>query len=162
MKVLNTSPTEATLCFLIRGDEVLLAEKQKKLGAGFLNGFGGKVESTDVSVEAANAREVEEENGVRVTNFKNVGAVTFHNPSEDNELKDMIVHMFVATEWDGEPMETDEMKKIAWYVIAELDYSKFLAGDRLFLPLILGGKSVRGAIWYNDDWSVRDSQIEEL
>jgi hypothetical protein len=32
--------TEATLCFPIRDDRVLLAEKQKKLGAGFLNGFG--------------------------------------------------------------------------------------------------------------------------
>ena len=30
--------TEATLCFPIRGDEVLVAQKQAKLGSGRLNG----------------------------------------------------------------------------------------------------------------------------
>lgn len=42
--IFNLNHTEATLCFPIRGNKVLLAEKQTKLGAGLLNGFGGKVE----------------------------------------------------------------------------------------------------------------------
>lgn len=154
--------TEATLCLLIRGDEVLLAEKQKKIGAGFLNGFGGKVEPDDRDIYDANVREVEEEIGIRVAAVRKVGEIVFHNHSDEDELKKMIVHIFTATEWDGEPTETDEMKKIAWYKVEELDYNKFLSADVLFLPQILSGKYVRGVIEYNNDWSVRTSNIDEV
>jgi 8-oxo-dGTP diphosphatase len=158
----NAEYTQAALCFPIRGDEVLLAEKQKKIGAGFLNGFGGKVESTDRDIFDTNFREVEEEIGIRVKTVQRVGEITFHNPSDDDELKKMIVHIFTASEWVGEPTETDEMKKIAWYKINELDFDKFLSADTLFLPQILGGKCIRGLIEYNDDWSVKSSKIEEV
>jgi len=154
--------TEATLCFPIRGDEVLLAEKQKKLGAGLLNGFGGKAESGDKSIDDTNTRETEEEIGIIIKTAKKVGEIAFRNPSIDDELKRMIVHIFTATEWDGEPEETDEMKKIAWYKIADLDYDRFLSADRLFLPQILEGKNVKGMIKYNDDWSVETSSIDEV
>lgn len=162
VEVSYANHTEAALCFPIRGDEVLLAEKQKKIGAGFLNGFGGKVEPDDRDIYNTNVREVEEEIGIRVTAVKKVGEIVFHNPSDYDELKKMIVHIFTATEWDGEPTETDEMKKIAWYKVEKLDYSKFLSADRLFLPHILGGKCVRGVIEYNEDWSVKTSHIDEV
>lgn len=161
-KVSNAEYTEATLCFPIRGDEVLLAEKQKKIGAGFLNGFGGKVEPDDRDIYDTNTREVGEEIGISLTIVKKVGEIAFHNPYEDDRLKKMLVHIFVATEWDGEPNETDEMKSVNWYKIEELDYNKLLSADRLFLPHILGGKCVRGVIEYNEDWSVKTSQIDEV
>lgn len=154
--------TEATLCFLIRGDEVLLAEKQRKLGVGFLNGFGGKVEDGDRNIHATNIRETEEEIGVNIKHANKVGEILFHNPSDDHELKNMLVHIFTATEWEGEPKETDEMKKIDWYTIASLDYNKFLSADRLFIPQILGGKCVQGVIDYNNDWSVKTFTINEV
>jgi hypothetical protein len=74
----------------------------------------------------------------------------------------MVVHILVATEWQGEPSETDEMKKIAWYKIANLDYDRFLPADRLFVPQVLGGKRIKGLIEYNDDWSVKTSSIYEV
>jgi 8-oxo-dGTP pyrophosphatase MutT (NUDIX family) len=151
--------TEATLCFPVRGDKVLLAEKQKKIGAGYLNGFGGKAEPGDADIFATNARETEEEIGIRIRKVHKVGEIIFHNPSDDDELKRMRVHVFIATDWSGEPTETDEMKKIAWHDIANLDFDKFLPADRLFLPQILAGHFVRGLIEYNDDWSVKASHI---
>jgi 8-oxo-dGTP diphosphatase len=154
--------TEATVCLPIRGDEVLLAEKQKKIGAGLLNGFGGKVEVDDKTIYDTNVRETEEEIGIKVKNPKKVGEIVFHNPSDDVQLKKMIVHFFTATKWDGEPMETEEMKQIAWYKVADLDYDRFLPADRLFMPQILGGKYVIGVIEYNDDWSVKTSSIDEV
>jgi len=154
--------TEATLCYPIRDDEVLLAEKQRKIGAGFLNGFGGRVEAVDKSLQDTNTRETEEEIGIRIKTAKKVGEVTFHNPSDEEELRKMVVHIFTATEWDGEPSETNEMKKIDWYKISSLNYNKFLPADRLFLPQILNGKCVKGLIEYNDDWSVKTSSIDEI
>jgi 8-oxo-dGTP diphosphatase len=154
--------TEATLCFPIRDGEVLLAEKQRKIGAGYLNGFGGRAEAIDRDLQETNTRETEEEIGIIIKNAKKMGEIAFHNPSDEDELKRMKVHIFTATEWDGEPTETDEMKKIAWYKIDCLDYDKFLPADRLFMPQILDGKSVKGFIEYNDDWSVKTSSIDEV
>jgi 8-oxo-dGTP diphosphatase len=154
--------TEATLCFPIRGSEVLLAEKQKKIGAGFLNGFGGKFEDADINIENTNTRETEEEIGIRIKDAKKMGEIIFHNPSDDQELRRMIVHVFTATEWDGEPKETNEMKKIAWYKIADLDYTKLLPGDNLFVPQVLSGECIKGLIEYNDDWSVKTSSINKV
>ena len=131
--------TEATLCFPIRDDEVLLAQKQKKIGAGLLNGFGGKAEINDKNIYDTNFRETKEEAGIRIKIAKKVGEIAFRNPSDDNELKNMRVHIFITTEWDGEPQETDEMKKIAWHKINDIDYDKFLSADRLFIPHILSG-----------------------
>ena len=73
----------------------------------------------------------------------------------------MRVHIFLADEWEGEPKETDEVKKLAWYDIDELDYAQFLAADRLFLPQIFRGECIRGEITYNDDWSVQSSHIQQ-
>ncbi|NTW62309.1 NUDIX domain-containing protein [Candidatus Saccharibacteria bacterium] len=152
--------TEATLCFLLRNDQVLLAEKQKKIGAGFLNGFGGKAEPGDQDIYDTNTREVEEEIGVRLLSAQKVGEVVFHNPYEDEDLRRMRVHIFTSDSWDGEPQETDEMKKIAWHAIESLDYERFLAADRLFLPQILGRQCIRGVVRYNDDWSVKSCDID--
>ena len=143
--------TQATLCYPIQNNQVLLEKKQKKLGAGFLNGFGGKTEPGDLDIFFTNARETEEEIGIKIKTAKKMGEIAFNNPSDDNELKNMMVHIFVATEWTGLPKDTDEMKKIKWYEIANLDYDKFLPADRLFLPQILNGICLRGLIEYNPD-----------
>jgi 8-oxo-dGTP diphosphatase len=154
--------TQATLCFPIKGDEVLLAEKQKKIGAGYLNGFGGKAEEIDVDIYDTNFREVNEEIKIRVRTVRKMGKIKFHNPSTENNLKHMMVHIFISTDWDGKPTETDEMKKIAWYKIKDLDYEKFLSADRLFIPQILAGKCMKGWVEYNDDWSIKDHEINEV
>jgi 8-oxo-dGTP pyrophosphatase MutT (NUDIX family) len=161
-ETIEVSYTQATLCFPIKGDKVLLAEKQRKIGAGFLNGFGGRAEAEDGSIYDTNTREIEEEIGIIIKTAKKMGEIAFHNPSDEDELKKMRVHIFTTTEWDGEPSETDEMKKIAWYKISSLDYDKFLSADRLFIPQILAGKCVKGLIEYNDDWSVKTYRIDEV
>lgn len=151
--------TEATLCFLIKDNQVLLAEKQRKIGAGRLNGFGGRADPEDKDIYETNRREVLEEIGVEITNAKKVGEIAFHNPSDDDILKKMIVHIFIADKWVGEPKDTDEMKRIAWYEIDKLNYDLFLSADRLFIPQILNGQYLKGKIEYNPDWSVKISKI---
>lgn len=155
-------PTDATLCFPVRDGQVLVAVKQKKIGAGLLNGFGGKAEPDDTNIAHTNTREVAEEIGITITKARKVGEVVFNNPYDDEELRVMRVHIFLADEWEGEPKETDEAKKLAWYDIDELDYTQFLAADRLFLPQIFRGECIHGEITYNDDWSVKASALEAV
>lgn len=154
--------TEATVCLPVYGDQVLLAEKQKKVGAGFLNGFGGKMELGDATLLATNARETQEEVGLTVTAAHKVAEITFHNPMKDETLNRIRVHFFIATEWLGEPVGTKEMRKPDWYDIASLDYERFLPADRLFMPHILTGSLIRGLIVYNDDWSIASTELTEV
>ena len=159
---MTDKPTEATLCFVVKDNKVLLARKQRKIGAGFLNGFGGKMEACDNDISETNIRETEEEIGIKIKQAQKVGEITFHNPSTDSSLRNMMVHIFIATKWSGEPIETDEMKKVAWYKINDLDFNDFLPADQLFVPQVLGEKCVKGLIEYNDDWSVKSSDIREV
>ncbi len=49
----------ATVCLLVKDDEVMLGIKTKKIGAGCRNGYGGGIEPDELIKEAA-IRELEE------------------------------------------------------------------------------------------------------
>jgi 8-oxo-dGTP diphosphatase len=147
--------------YLRRGDEILLAEKQKKIGAGKLNGVGGKLEPGETDFEAA-VRETKEEIGVRPTVFKKMAEITFHNCFDDETLQKMKVHTFIATEWKGEPTSTDEMKKPVWCKINDLPYEEMLPDDRYWLPLILSGKTIRAFFKFDPDWNIVEKEITEV
>ena len=52
----------ATLCFVIRGGEILLIRKKRGLGAGKINGPGGRLEPGETALDCA-VRETREELG---------------------------------------------------------------------------------------------------
>ena len=50
----NWIPRErANLCFIVKGGRVLLIRKKRGLGAGKVNGPGGKIEPGETSMESA-------------------------------------------------------------------------------------------------------------
>jgi 8-oxo-dGTP diphosphatase len=57
-------PTEcATLLFVVRDGEILLIRKKRGLGAGKINGPGGRIEPGETALDAA-VRETREELGI--------------------------------------------------------------------------------------------------
>ena len=44
----------ANLCFVVRGEEVLLIHKKRGLGAGKINGPGGRIEPGETAAENKN------------------------------------------------------------------------------------------------------------
>ena len=60
----NWRPKEfATLLFVVRNGEILLMRKKRGLGAGKINGPGGRIEAGESSLDAA-VRETREELGI--------------------------------------------------------------------------------------------------
>ena len=73
----NWQPTmRATLLFLLRGEEVLLIRKKRGLGAGKVNGPGGKIDPGETAAQAA-VREVLEEVCIEVSDPVERGVLRF-------------------------------------------------------------------------------------
>ena len=128
----------ATLCLLIKGNEILLAKKKRGFGVGKWNGTGGKVEEGEEIIDAA-IRETKEEIGVDIANPEKVGVLHFRFPYKSDWDQD--VHLFLAKEWQGEPKESDEMAP-KWFKLNEIPYELMWDDDKHWLPIILENKKI--------------------
>lgn len=133
-----------TLCIVHQHPRVLLGMKKRGFGAGRWNGFGGKVEG-DETVEVAAIREIKEEVGIVPTKMTRVGVLDFLFDSDHKELE---VHVFRISEFSCEPSESEEMKP-QWFDVDKIPFDNMWNSDTLWLPLLLEGKSFRGAFHYD-------------
>lgn len=138
----------ATLCFLLRGDEVLLIRKKRGFGAGKLNGVGGRVETGEV-VESAAAREVLEEVGVIARSLQPAGVLEFYSTGGE---PDWVIHVFLCRVFESNPRPSDEAEP-RWFKVDELPYSEMWDDDRVWLPHVLAGRRVRGKFWFNEGYT---------
>ena len=93
-------------------------------------GIGGKFEDKE-SPEECNKREVFEETGLTLTNASYRGIVTFVSNKWETEY----MHLFTATEFEGEVTECDE-GELCWVDKKELLDLPLWEGDKLFLKLL--------------------------
>ncbi len=134
-----------TLVIIHQHTRVLLGMKKKGFGAGRWNGFGGKVESSE-TIEQAAIREVQEEAGITVGAIDKCGVITFEFVNEPD--KQLEVHIFRATEFTGDPIETDEMKP-QWFAVDEIPFKDMWVDDAYWMPLFLKGKRFRGRFLFD-------------
>jgi len=151
---------EAVLCFLRRtgpdgSPEVLLIEKKRGLGAGKINGPGGKREGSETLQETA-IRETEEEVGLRPVAPEDHGVLRF----VFLDGYSLEVHIYTARHWQGELVETDEALPF-WIDEADIPYDRMWEDDRHWLPKVLSGNSVDGEMIFDNDamltWDLRYS-----
>ncbi|NUR63815.1 MAG: 8-oxo-dGTP diphosphatase [Catenulispora sp.] len=121
--------------------EVLMGMKKTGFGAGMINCPGGKVEPGETPVEAA-ARELDEETGMTVDIAALVPAadVVFRFP-DIPEWPDLRMYFFTATEFAGEPQETEEIAA-AWVPEADIPWDRMWEDTQLWLPKVLAGEFV--------------------
>lgn len=134
---------EATVCFLHKENEILLAMKTRKIGEGCWNGYGGGVEKGEKVIDAA-ARELEEESGVSTTpqNLNKIAVVDFHNTKSDDSTFVCRVHFYLVDEWTGSAKETEEMVNPTWFEINNLPLDQMMPADKVWLPIALSGKKI--------------------
>jgi len=132
-------PTEyANLCFVIRDGQILLIRKKRGLGAGKINGPGGRLEKGETALESA-IRETQEELGVTPTDLEHIGELFF----QFLDGYKLHVAVFAAGGCDGELRETDEATPI-WTKIDQIPYHDMWEDDGYWLPLLLKRKKFCG------------------
>ena len=122
-----------TLCYLERDGRYLMLHRVKK--AGDMNrdkwiGIGGKFEEGE-SPEDCLRREVLEETGLTLENWRYCGIITFVSDAWGTEY----MHLFTATGWEGAPHECDE-GELAWIKKEKLLSLPLWEGDKIFLRLL--------------------------
>lgn len=146
-----------TWMILRKGNRVLLGHKKRGLGMGNINGIGGKVEPGE-SYEHAAVRETEEEIGVTVTKYEQVGTVIFDELFYKGNRQTNVMHCFVATEWRGEPVETAEIKP-EWFEVGEIPYEKMWADGEYWMPQVLDGSKIEARFRMSDDYRVLEHAV---
>lgn len=134
-----------TLLFLRREDWILLAMKKRGFGAGKWNGVGGKAAPGETARQAI-IRECQEEIGVTPGSLRLVGKILFL--ASDDPTFGHDARIFVADNWEGEPIETEEMRP-AWFQTNQIPYDTMWSDDQYWLPALLKGKSFKATITLN-------------
>lgn len=118
--------------------EVLLGLKGRGLGAGKIVGPGGHVEPGESDRQAC-ARELEEETGLVVApeKLREAGTLAFHFLARPEW--DMIVVIFLAEEFSGELVETEELVP-SWFRADALPFDRMWEDARLWVPRALAGE----------------------
>jgi 8-oxo-dGTP diphosphatase len=139
-------PTErATLCFVIRGAEILLIRKKRGLGAGKVNGPGGRLEPGETAMECA-VRETQEE--LHVTPLEPEWRGDLHFQFVDGYALHCAV--FTAPDCEGVATETDEAAPL-WTPLDAIPYHEMWADDAQWLPGVLAGRNFRGYFDFEGD-----------
>ena len=123
-----------TLCYLERGDEVLMLHRVKKAAdenAGKWIGVGGGFEEGE-SPEECLLREVYEETGLRLLKWRFRGIVTFVSDEWGTEY----MHLFTSDSFSGELRECSE-GVLAWKRRDEILSLPLWEGDKVFLRLLV-------------------------
>jgi 8-oxo-dGTP diphosphatase len=150
---------KGTLCYIIAEGKILLIRKKKGFGEGKYNGPGGKVEEGE-TLQTAAVREFVEETGVTPLNPEHKGTVAFY--FGQSEKPDWLVHIFTATRFKGEPIQTEEAEP-GWFSTEDIPYSNMWPDDKIWMPLMLQGKKFMGKFWFDGKGEIMHShEIVEI
>ena len=148
----------ATLCFLFRGDKVLLAMKKRGFGKGRWNGVGGKPKSKETIEETA-TRETREEINVLLGDLNKVAVIDFYFPHNPDWNQQVIV--FIVKDWKGKPKETEEMNP-QWFKKDQLPFDSMWPDDKFWLPKVMEGKKIKAEFLFGPNDVVLESRVNEV
>ena len=124
---------QTTLCYLEKDGQYLMLHRTKKQNDENHDkwiGVGGKFEQ-DESPEDCMLREVEEETGLKVTEWQYRGIVTFVSDTYECEY----MHLFLCKKWSGK-IKTCNEGELQWIDKQKLMNLTLWQGDKIFLKLM--------------------------
>lgn len=123
----------STLCYVLRGNEVLMLHRVKKehdINRDKWIGIGGKFEPEE-SPDECLLREAKEETGLTLTSWQCRGVVTFLTQGGEGEY----MYLFTADGFEGELTDCDE-GDLQWVSRNFLSQLPQWEGDKIFLDLL--------------------------
>lgn len=123
-----------TLCYVEKDDKYLMLHRVKKsndLNKDKWVGIGGKFEENETPDECM-LREAYEETGLRLTDYRLRGIVTFLS----NEYEGEYMYLYTASGYTGELKECDE-GNLEWVPISEVCNLPIWEGDKLFFEELI-------------------------
>ncbi len=147
---------DATLLLVIKNGKILLAQKKRGFGQGKFNGVGGKAEIGE-TIEETMLRETKEEIGIVPTVFKKQGEILFDEYMK-GERSFVNMTIYVASEFEGELIESDEMRP-QWFDLDKVPFENMFPDDKLWLPHLLDGKFVRGNLVLDENFKLMSYSI---
>ena len=123
-----------TLCYITRGDEVLMLHRTKKkndLNQDKWIGIGGKFEENE-SPDDCLLREVWEETGLTLNAWKCHGVITFLT---EGQWEGEYMYLFSSDDFSGTLKDCDE-GDLQWVSREFLDQLPKWEGDKIFLDLM--------------------------
>ena len=148
-----------TLLLIVKDNKILLGEKKRGWRQGVFNGFGGKVESGETFDEAM-IRETIEEVDIIPTKWEKVAIHNFEVYLK-GELTNLICHTYLATEFEGEAQESDEMRP-QWFDLDKIPYGKMWTDDIYWLPCILRGEKLITYFEFDEDNNVLSHKLTSV
>ena len=143
----NWQPKEwATLVYVLNGDQVLLIEKLRGHGKGKVNAPGGRMEPGETPAECA-MRELFEEVWLTVLDVEERANLKFFDTKNGFSMQG---YVFVASEFSGEPVETDEAKPF-WVERKNIPYERMWEDDYVWLPRVLNGDYINAELVFAND-----------
>ncbi len=150
---------ETTLVYLRDGDKILLSLKKRGFAEGKLNGVGGKLKEGE-TIENTVIRETKEEIDVDLIEYEKVGLIDFIEIYK-GEKENVVMHVYIARKWEGEPKESDEVKPV-WVDISSMPYEQMMPDDKYWLPQVLEGKKINAKFEFDENWTLINKLVEEL
>ena len=145
----------ATLMFVIRDGRILLIHKKRGLGAGKINGPGGRIDPGETP-EACAIREIQEELCVTPLCPRPAGELRF----QFTDGYSLHGYVYRADDIKGEPQETDEASPL-WTSLDAIPYERMWADDRIWFPHLLNGQLFTGRFLFDGD-SMLGYEVETL
>lgn len=139
------SGVACTLVLVVRGGEMLLMRKKRGIGAGKINGPGGKIDAGEPPLAGA-IRETREE----VCAVPRELALAGHNRFQFADGSAIDVQVFRAGALDGTPAPTAEADPF-WVPLGAIPYGEMWEDDALWLPHLLARRRFSGRFLFDGD-----------
>ncbi len=145
------------LCIIEDNGRILLKRATRGVSKGKWNFPGGKIDDGETS-EQSTAREVLEETGLAIDGLDSLGRLEFYDGTEPF----FFVDVYRAQGFSGTLRETEE-GPLQWYDRDALPFDRMWDDDKLWVPMVLSGKRIRGEFHFNKGTDTLSThRIEEL
>lgn len=141
---------ETTLCYIEDDGRYLMLHRSphKKDGSvGKWMGVGGKIEPGETPDECI-LREVKEETGLDMTDYRKRGIIHFYSDIWEDE----IMHLYSCYGYEGEPVSECDEGELKWIDINRIMELNMWEGDRIFLKMMIEGRQdIELELYYEGD-----------